>query len=80
MSEKMIAEVRVSKIGFSGRPVAQVSVASGIRADQVAAVVRSAVTNEAILRAAGLAACTGCKSGLDINIMDYGQEVIQIEV
>jgi hypothetical protein len=80
MSSKTVARVSVSKNGPNGRPVAQVVVENTISAPQLGAMIQKVTTDEAILRLAGLKACLGCKSGLDINILDLEQEVIQVEV
>ena len=53
---------------------------SKVSASQLGALVQNITTNKAILSAAGLRACGGCKSGLDILIRDRFQEVIQVEV
>lgn len=74
------AEVRVSKTGSSGRPQAQVLVDPGISAANLGTLLQKVVTNEKVLTAAGLRACGGCKSGLDINILDRFQEVISVEI
>ncbi len=74
-----IAEVRVSKSGPSGKPRAEVIVDPKITASQIGALVQSVTTSKPVLTAAGLRACGGCKSGLDINILDRFQEVIQVE-
>jgi hypothetical protein len=79
MNGKTTAQVRVLKAGRGGRPVAEVFVSSAIGAAQLGAVVQKVASNGAVLSAAGLKACLGCKSGLDINILDH-QEVVQVEV
>ncbi|HZT31210.1 MAG TPA: hypothetical protein VFA33_15075 [Bryobacteraceae bacterium] len=76
----MTAEVRVSKKGPSGGPTAEILVDSKVNASQLGALIQNVTTNKAVLSAAGLRACGGCKSGLDINIRDRFQEVIQVEV
>ncbi|MGH9664230.1 MAG: hypothetical protein ACRD9L_07390, partial [Bryobacteraceae bacterium] len=74
------AEVRVAKAGPAGKPNAQVLVDSKISAAQLGALIQNITTNKQVLTAAGLRACGGCKSGLDINILDRFQEVIEVEV
>ncbi|MBZ5728895.1 MAG: hypothetical protein LAP87_28435 [Acidobacteriia bacterium] len=73
-----ISEVRVSKTGPAG-PHAEVIVDGKITASQLGSLMQSVTTNKAVLSAAGLRACAGCKSGLDIHILDRFQEVIQVE-
>jgi hypothetical protein len=72
--------VRVSKAGPSGLPVAEVRVTSTISAAQLGAALQKVVTNDQVMKLAGLKLCGGCKSGLDINILGGLQEVIQFEV
>ena len=74
------AEVRVVKHGPMGRPVAEISVGGDIGAEKLGALIQGVTTNERVLGLAGLRACLGCKSGLDINIIDRYQEIIEIEV
>jgi hypothetical protein len=78
MADQVVAQVRVSKIGAAGRPVAEVHVDSTIGARQLGAVLQNVVTDERVLNAAGLRACGGCKSGLDINILDRYQDIIEV--
>ena len=77
---KVSAEVCVSKKGPGRAPYAEVLVDSKVSASQLGALVQNITTNKAVLSAAGLRACGGCKSGLDILIRDRFQEVIQIEI
>lgn len=79
MADKAHAHVSLSKVGPQGHPVAYVMVSPTITAAQLGSVVGKVATNEAILKAAGLRLCTGCKSGLDIQILDQG-EMFQVEV
>ena len=76
--QRISAEVRVSKRSPTG-PHAQVIVPNDISAAAVAGIVQKVVTNERVLTAAGLRACGGCKSGLDISIIDRFEEVIKVE-
>jgi hypothetical protein len=80
MSGKTVAQVRVLKAGPAGRPVAEVLVDSTINSHQLGTVLQNVATNPKVLTAAGLKACGGCKSGLDINVLDLNQEIIQVEV
>jgi len=72
--------VRVTKAGASGLPVAEVRVANSISAAQLGAALQKVVTNDQILKLAGLKPCGGCKSGLDVNILGGLQEIVQFEV
>ena len=76
--QKVTAEVRVSKRGLTG-PHAQAICPNNISAAAVAGIVQKVVTNERVLTAAGLKACGGCKSGLDLTIIDRFEDVINVE-
>ena len=78
MADQVVAQVRVSKFGPAGRPVAEVHVNSAITAQQLGSVMQNVTTNEKVLKAAGLRACGGCKSGLDLNILDNYQDIIEV--
>ena len=79
MADQAVAQVYVSKIGPAGRPVAEVRVDSAISAHQLADVLQNVTTNGRVLSAAGLRACQGCKSGLDLTILDNYQGVIEVQ-
>jgi hypothetical protein len=76
----MTFEVRVSKKGPTSSPVAEILVDGKISASQLGALVQNVTTNKGVLSAAGLRACGGCKSGLDINIIDRYQEVVNVQL
>ncbi len=76
----MTAEVRVSKKEAGAPPVAHISVDSKITATQLASLIQKVTTDGKVLTAAGLRACLGCKSGLDINIIDRFTDPIQFTV
>jgi hypothetical protein len=76
---KARAQVQVRKSGPTGRPVAEVGVSRSIAASDLGAVLQRVVTDPKILKAAGLKICDGCKSGLDLHIIDQ-QDVFQVEV
>ncbi len=76
----MAVEVRVSKKGPTGGPHAEVLVDGKITASQLGALVQNVTTNKAVLSAAGLRACGGCKSGLDLNIRDRFQQTINVQL
>ena len=77
---KVSAEVRVSKAARGSAARVDVIVPASINATQLSALVHNVTTNKQVFTAAGLRACGGCKSGLDINILGKFQEVIQVEV
>lgn len=73
-----MSTVRVTKAGPSGRPVAELQVASNVTSAQLGGLIQKVVTNDRILKAVGLKVCGGCKSGLDIHIIDQG-DIINVE-
>jgi hypothetical protein len=75
---KASAEVRVSKQGPNGRPVAEVVVSSGISPAALGGVLQQVVTNDRVFTAAGLKPCA-CKSGLDIHVIERFGDVIKVE-
>ncbi len=72
------AEVRVSRIGPSGRPMAEVLVDKNISATDLGAMLKKVTRDKDLLRAVGLKACSACKSGLDVFIRDRFEKVITI--
>jgi hypothetical protein len=80
IDRRITAEVHVVKAGPNGRPQAQVHVDANISAANLGALLHNVVTNEKVLTLAGLKGCGGCKSGLDLNIFDRFQDVINVEI
>src|ERR1700745_2578292 len=74
----LMSTVRVSKSGPSGRPVAELSVASNVTSAQLGGLIQKVVTNDRILKAAGLKVCGGCQVGLATHILDQG-DIINVE-
>lgn len=74
----MAAQVRVSK-SLSGKPIAEMQVDAKVGGAQLAGLIQKVVTNEKVLKAAGLKACPACKSGLDIHILDHMPDIIRID-
>ena len=79
MTDRAHVSVAVSKTAARAHPQVYVMVSPTTTAAQLGSIVGKVATNEGILKAAGLKACAGCKSGLDIHILDQG-EMFQIEV
>jgi len=79
MGDKKRAVVNVLRAGPNGRPQAQISVDAAVSSSQLGGLISKVVTNERVLGLAGLAACLGCKSGLDIHIIDQ-PDPVQFEV
>ncbi len=76
----MTFEVRVAKKSVTGNPHAEILVDGKISASQLGTLIQNVTTNKSVLTAAGLRACGGCKSGLDINIRDRFQEVVNVQL
>lgn len=74
------ADIRVTKAGPNGRPVAEVSLDAGVALDDLAGLVQKHVTrNRDLLRKVGLRACAGCISGFDIWIRHRYDHIIDAE-
>jgi hypothetical protein len=73
----MPTKVRVVK-SSGGKPVAEVVVDSNVRSTDLGSLIQKIVTDEKTLKAAGLKICGGCKSGLDIHILDHLPEIIDV--
>ena len=72
------AEVRLSKTGPNGKPLAEILVDKNISAGDLSGVIGRVITDKDLLRKVGLRACGGCKSGLDIHVRDHFEHVITI--
>ena len=72
------AEVRLSKSGPNGRPVAEILVDKKVSAGDLGGLILQVTRDKDLLRKVGLRACTSCKSGFDIWIRDRFEEVISI--
>ena len=77
-NQKRMAEIRISKTGPNGRPVAEILVDKNTNVAALGGVLQSVTRNKDLLRKVGLKACGGCKSGFDINIRDRFQEVMEV--
>ena len=77
---KLSADVFVTAKGSTGAPTAELLVDPKVTSAQLGALVQRVATNKDILAAAGLRACGGCKSGLDINIRNRFEKIFQVEV
>jgi hypothetical protein len=77
---KSSVEVRLSKTGPNGTPVAEILVDEKISASQLGSLIQKVTTDKDMLKKVGLKACGGCKSGLDINIRDKFTHVVQVDL
>ena len=80
MAKKVTAEIRLKKKGPNGIPLAEVLVDNGVSAPQLDSIIQRFTRDKDLLRKLGLKACPACKSGLDINIRDRFEHVLQVEV
>jgi hypothetical protein len=78
--QKGMAEIRVTKVGPNGIPMAEILVDKGFNVTQLGALVQKVTRDKDLLKKVGLRGCGACKSGLDINIRDRFQEVIQVDL
>jgi|HubBroStandDraft_5_1064220.scaffolds.fasta_scaffold1529600_2 hypothetical protein len=72
----MKAEVRVTKAGPGGKPQVQVAVPRDATPDQIAEMVRLVYISPGIYNAGGVRVCLGCKSGIDVSVVDSFPESI----
>lgn len=80
MSEKRsVAQVRVTKSLHGGHPVAEIAVEGHVSAAALGGLVDKVLNHEEVYKLAGLKACGGCKSGLDINIVDRLGPIIEVQ-
>jgi hypothetical protein len=75
----MKAEVRVTKAGPDTRPQVQVAIAPNATPNQVAAIVRAVYLSPGIYKVGGVRECLGCKSGIDVSVVESFPESIFVE-
>jgi hypothetical protein len=75
----MKAEVRVTKAGPNGIPLAQVAIASNATPDQIAGAIRALYSNPEVYRVGGLRPCLTCKSGIQVTTVDSFPESIFVD-
>ena len=74
------AEIRLKKNGPNGVPLAEILVDSNVSAPQLSSIIQKVTRNKDLLRKIGLKACSACRSGLDINIRERFEEVLQVDL
>ena len=74
------AEIRLKKKGPNGVPFAEILVGNNVSATQLSAIVQQVTRDKDLLRKIGLKGCGACKSGLDINIRDRFDHVLQVDL
>jgi hypothetical protein len=74
----MKAEVRVSK-AHGGTPQVQVAIPEGATPDQIATAVKAVYSSAETYRAAGLALCLHCKSGIDVAVVASFPEAFHVD-
>jgi hypothetical protein len=77
---KSVAEIRLKKNGPNGIPVAEILVDNSVSATQIGSIVQKVTRNKDLLRKIGLKGCGACKSGLDINIRDRFDHVLEVDL
>lgn len=76
-----LADIQINKSGASGRPSVTVNVDSGVSLDSLVAVLQKELTRNVNFRKKlGLKACTGCISGLDLDIRHRFDHVIRVDL
>jgi hypothetical protein len=72
----MKMEIRLTKTGPNGRPHAEILVPPKASLDDLVRAQKTLYADG--LKAIGLRACPGCYSGLDFNIREQFEHVIQV--
>jgi hypothetical protein len=73
-------EVRLSKAGPNGTPFAEILVDKKTSSAQIGSIIQRVTRDKDLLKKVGLKACGACKSGLDINIRDRFDHVLQVDL
>ncbi len=73
-------EVRIAKMGPGGTPYAEILVDKKISSTQLGGIIQRVTRDKDLLKKVGLKACSACKSGLDINIRDRFDHVLQVDL
>jgi hypothetical protein len=74
--KNMPAEIRLTKTGPHGGPYAEILVSPKATLDELIGAQKTLYTDG--LKALGLRACPSCRSGLDFNIRQQFEKVIQV--
>ena len=74
------AEIRLKKNGPNGIPLAEILVDNSVSAGQIGALIQRVTRDKDLLKKIGLKACGACKSGLDFNIRDRFEQVLQVDL
>ena len=77
---KGMADIRVTKAGPNGKPLAEISLDNGFNTAHLGALVQKVTRDKDLLKKVGLRACGACKSGFDINIRDRFEQVVQVNL
>ena len=79
-NQKGTAEIRISKTGPNGKPVAEILVDKNMNVASMGGLLQSITRNKDLLKKVGLKSCGSCKSGFDINIRDRFEEVMEVSL
>lgn len=74
------AEIRVKKSGPNGIPAAEILVDNGVSTTQLSSIIQKVTRDKDLLKKLGLKACPACKSGLDFDIRERFDWVIQVDL
>ncbi len=74
------AEIRLTKSGPNGTPHAEILVDNGVSTTQLGSIIQQVTRDKDLMRKIGLKACGACKSGLDFNIRNRFDWVINVDL
>jgi hypothetical protein len=74
------AEIRLKKNGPNGIPLAEILVDNSVSTDQLSSIIQKVTRDKDLLKKIGLKGCSACKSGLDINIRERFEHVLQVDL
>jgi hypothetical protein len=74
------AEIRLKKSGPNGVPLAEILVDNSVSATQLSSIIQKVTRDKELLKKVGLKGCSACKSGLDINIRERFEHVLQVDL
>jgi hypothetical protein len=73
----MAITILATKAGRSGKPAVEISFDAGTKLDEILAAQRAVFGDKALAKAIGLKFCGGCYSGLDLDIKQKYERVVQ---
>jgi len=73
----MAITIRASKAGRLGRPAVQLAFDPGTKLDDILAAQTKVFSDRALARKIGFKFCPGCYSGLDLDIFEQYENIVQ---